>query len=302
MVHAAAGFDYVVDRFDVKGGQQHDWFLHGMCEEEGTLHTSIALDQPLEALVPAWGGREAPKTQSDISPEHFHAYAYLRDIKKGAATAAWTATWRYDNAGLCSHILSESGTEVFRFRSPSLRRANEDDNKLNDYMSNGIMQRHSGGSSAFTAVHEPFRNAPWIESVKMEGKMIVVHYKLNGKTIEDHITLDEEEIAVTSSAGWKYTSGTTLTGKVKSVDNRQGKWSLLLDKKAPEINYIRLDFSDGGTYYCPVKSVHENRLELKDDPGFTLDENGNVRFYTFPQDRHDGPLRYTLFVTKSKRP
>lgn len=302
MVHASAGFDYVVDRFDVKGGQQHDWFLHGMCEEEGTLHTSITLDQPLETLVPAWGGREAPKTQSDTNPKRFHAYAYLRDIKSGAAAASWTATWRYDSAGLCSHILSEPGTEVFRFRAPSVRRADEDDNKLDDYMSNGIMQRHSGGSSFFIAVHEPFRNAPWIESVKMKGKVIVVRYKLNGNIIEDHINLDEEDIAVTSSAGWKYASGSALTGKVISLDNRAGKWRLLIDQPAPEVNYIRLDFSDGGTYYCPVSAVHANSLELKDDPGFTLDENGNVRFYTFPQDRHDGPLHYTLFVTKSKKP
>jgi hypothetical protein len=168
-------------------------------------------------------------------------------------------------------------------------------------MSNGIMQRHSGGSSAFIAVHEPFRNAPWIESVKMEDKVIVVRYKLNGKTIEDHIVLDEEEVAVTSSSGWRYASGTTLTGNVKSLDNNAGKWSVVLDKKAPEVSYVRLDFSDGGTYYCPVNSVHENRLELKDDPGFILEENGNVRFYTFPQEQHKGPLRYTLFLTKSKK-
>lgn len=302
MVHVDAGFDYVVDRFDVKGGQEHDWFLHGMCEEEGTLHTSLTLDQPLETLVPDWGGREAPKTQSDTNPKRFHAYAYLRNIKRGAASASWTATWRYDSAGLCSHILSQPETEVFRFRSPSVRRAGEDDNKLEDYMSNGIMQRHSGASSTFTAVHEPFRNARRIESVKMEGKVITVRYTLSGNTVEDHITLHEEGLTVTSSAGWKYESGTMLTGKVKSLDNNNGKWGLLLDKKVPEVKYIRLDFSDGGTYYCPVKSVHDKRLILKDDPGFTLDENGNVRFYTFPQDEHTGPLRYTLFVSKSKDP
>jgi len=223
MVHAGDGFDYVVDRFDVKGGQVHDWFLHGMCEQEGILQTSISLDQSLKTLVPAWGGNDLPKNQYDVDAtgKRLHAYAFLRDIQKGTARGSWTATWRYDNAGLCSHILSEPGTEVFRFRSPSVRRANEDDNKLNDYMSNGIMQRHSGGSSAFTAVHEPFRNAPWIESVKMEGKVIVVRYKLNGKTIEDHITLDEEEIAVTSSAGWKYTLGTTLAGKDHWIIGRE---------------------------------------------------------------------------------
>jgi hypothetical protein len=300
MIHARTGRDYVIDRFDVKGGQVHDWFLHGMCEQEGKLQTSIALDHSLKTIVPEWGGQEAPKTQSDTDPKRFHAYSYLRDIKKGTAIGSWNATWRYDNCGLRSHILSQPGTEVFRFRSPSIRLAKEDDNKISNYMSNGIMQRHSGGASTFIAVHEPFRNAPWIESIKTEGKAIVVSYKLNGNKIEDRIMLNEENVSITSSAGWNYESGTKISGDVKALDNKEGKWSILLDKKSPEVNYIRLDFSDGGTYYCPVESVHGNRLELKDDPGFTLDKNGNVQFYTFPQDQHDGPLRYTLFVSKIK--
>jgi len=300
MVHAGAGFDYVVDRFDVKGGKVHDWFLHGMCEQEGTLQTSIPLDQPLKTLVPEWGGNNLPKTQydADLTGKRFHAYTFLRDIEKGTAIGSWTATWRYDSAGLRSHILSQPGTEVFRFRSPSIRRANEDDNKLDNYMSNGIMQRHSGGASTFIAVHEPFRDDPWIESVKMEGKAIVVNYTLNGNKVEDRIALnDNNGVTVSSSAGWKYESGKAFSGEVKALDHKEGKWVLLLDKEAPEVHYVRLDFPDGGTYYCPVAAVHGNGLELKEDPGFTL-ENGKVQFYTFPQDQHDGPLRYTLFVSK----
>lgn len=301
MVHAGPGHDYVVDRFDVKGGEVHDWFLHGMCEQEGELQTSITLNQPLKTLVPEWGGNNLPKIEYDMDlvGKRFHSYAFIRDIEKGAATASWTATWRYDSSGLRSHILSQPGTEAFRFRSPSIRLANEDDNKLDDYMSNGIMQRHSGGSSAFIAVHEPFRNVPWIESVKMKGSAIVVSYKLNGDKVEDYIRLKEEEVSVTSSVGWKYESGTKISGEVKALDNEEGKWSLLLDKEAPKVNYIRLDFLDGGTYYCPVAAVRGNRLELKDDPGFTLDKNGKVEFYTFPQDQHNGPLRYTLFISKT---
>ncbi|MBW7893413.1 MAG: heparinase II/III family protein, partial [Chitinophagaceae bacterium] len=52
LVHAGAGRDYVVGRFDVKGGETHDWFLHGMCEQEGKLETSIAVNKPVETLVP----------------------------------------------------------------------------------------------------------------------------------------------------------------------------------------------------------------------------------------------------------
>lgn len=300
MVHASAGFDYVIDRFDVNGGQEHDWFLHGMCEQEGTFQTSIALEQPLERLIPAWGGRKAPQTQYDINPKQFHAYAYLRDIKKGAAAASWTATWNYDSIGLRTHILSQPGTEVFRFRSPSVRPAKEDDNKLDDYMRNGIMQRHSGSASVFIAVHEPFRKTPWIESVKMKGPRLVITYRLNGKPVQDQIHLDTSEIRIVSSAGWNYTSGTESKGTVQSMNHEGGQWSLLLDRKVPRVNYIRLDLPDGGTYYGAVAAVDGNRLTLKDDPGFTFDKNDRVRFYTFPQHRQEGKLHYTLFVPGAK--
>jgi hypothetical protein len=296
LVHAASGHDYVVDRFDVKGGHVHDWFLHGMCEEQGTLQTNIALDEPLKSLVPEWGGSEPPKKQSDMDPKRFHAYAYLHDVRKGAAVKSWTATWLYNGSALRSHILSQPGTEVFRFSSPAIRLAKEDDNKMDVYLSNGIMQRHSGGTSTFIAVHEPFRDKPWIDNIKMDGNKIIVTCQINGKRIKDVIDISEEKISVNSSAGWKYESGKAVSGEVKQLIHKNNTWTLRIDKHVPNVNYVRLDFSGGDTYYCRVIAVNKNTLELADDPGFTLDEKGKVQFYTFPQHHYDGPLRYTLFT------
>ena len=297
LVHSGDGRDFVVDRFDVKGGQVHDWFLHGMCEQEGSLETSIPLDQPLKTLVPDWGGNNIPKTQQDADRvgKRFHAYSYPHDIKTGTGTESWMATWHYDSSGLRSHLLSQPGTNVYRFRSPSVRLAKEDDNKLDDFMHSGIMQRHAGGASSFIAVHEPFRKDPWIESVQKEGDKIVVRYKVNGKVVEDRITLNDSEVIVTSSAGWEYQSGTAFSGQVKTVENVNGKMNVLLDREVPKTNYIRFDFADGKKYYWPVAAVNGNRLELEGDPGFTWDGK-KVQFHTFPQDEHDGPLGYTLFV------
>lgn len=36
-------------------------------------------------------------------------------------------------------------------------------------------------------------------------------------------------------------------------------------------------------------------LELKDDPGFTLNKKGNMKFFTFPHEEFAGPKRYTAF-------
>jgi hypothetical protein len=298
MIHAAPGRDYVVDRFDVEGGKDHDWFLHGMCEQEGTLETSITLNRPLEkTLVPDWGGKEMPKTEYETDPKRFHPYLFLRDVKTGAVSEKpWTATWKYDGgAGLRTYILSQPGMQAFSFRSPSIRPAGEDDNKMDNFMNSGIMLRNSGKASTFLAVHEPFRNAPWIESVQNNGGTLIVRYKLNGSAVEDRITLNEGEIAVTSSAGWKYNSGAARSGTVEALETANGKFRLRLDRDAPKVNYVRLDLADGGTRYYPVAAVQGKWLELVDDPGFTISDS-KIQFHTFPQDQHPAPLRYTLFV------
>lgn len=85
-----------------------------------------------------------------------------------------------------------------------MRRAEEDDNKLDNYMANGIMQRHTGGSSSFVAVHEPFQSDPWIKSVSFDGDSYVIKYELEGRQIEDRIRLTTEGISVISGAGWEY--------------------------------------------------------------------------------------------------
>lgn len=298
MVHVAPGRDYIVDRFDVEGGKDHDWFLHGMCEQEGNLETNIPLERTVETLVPDWGGKEMPTSQFHKDPKRYHPYLLLRNIKSGAASAKpWTATWRYnDGVGLRNYNLSPKGTQVFRFQSPSIRLAGEDDTNVDKFMRNSIMQRNSGKPSTFIAIHEPFRNEPWIESVQKEGGAIVVRYKFNGTKIEDRITLNENEIAVTSSAGWKYTSGKKQSGLVESMDTLNNKWRLKLDREIPGVNFIRLDFANGQTLYCPVASVQGKWLELKEDPGFILDKDGKLQFHTFPMEKLEGPLRYTLFV------
>ena len=298
LVHAGPGRDYVVDRFDVEGGNDHDWFLHGMAEQEGTLETSIPLDRPTASLIPSWGGNILPKTQYETDPAKHHPYQFLRDLKTGAtAQKSWTATWRYDaGVGLRVHNLSPAGVQVFRFRTPSIRLAGEDDNKLDNFMHSGIMQRNSGKASSFLSVHEPFRNETWIESVQQHGNTLVVRYKLNGIEIQDRITINEGQITANSSAGWNYNSGTARSGKVEGLHVTGGKYRLQLDKEAPKVNYIRLDLADGGTRYYPVSLVQGKVLELPDDPGFKMGADGKVVFHTFPKDQHAGPLNYTLFV------
>lgn len=298
MVHAAPGKDYIIDRFDVEGGETHDWFLHGMCEEEGSLEINIPLELKIQTLVPEWGGNNMPKNQYDTDMEgrRFHAYSYLKDIKSGLTSKPWTATWRYENSGLRTYNIPPPGTQVFSFISPSVRLAAEDDNKLDNFMRKGVMQRHSGGPSTFVALHEPFAKDPWIESVRVEGESYLIKYQLDGRMIEDRITLRGNEIQVVSGAGWEYRSGRERSGKVLSLDNSNGLWKLQIDHEVNNIRYVRLDLPGADTRYYAIKSVFGKWLQLEGDPGFTIDNEGSrLRYYTFPHNTYSGSIRYTVF-------
>lgn len=275
IIHVAPGKDYVVDRFDVEGGNTHDWFLHGNAEQEGTLEINGVT----------------------LSGNQIPAYTFLKDVKSGKANGFWTATWRYDKSGLRTYNLAEKGTQVFRFRSPSIRPAGEDDNKLDDFMRSGIMLRHTGGKSSFVALHEPFATKSWIDKVSQKGTEIVVEYRLDGKSVTDRIRMDEGSVTVRSTAGWAYSSGAQKTGSVLAYDHTDGKWRLQLDRNAPKVDFIRLDLPGGSTRYYKVAAVEGAWLQLQDDPGFTLDA-GYLKFYTFPHDEYRGALKYTLFQKK----
>ncbi len=297
LVHAGPGRDYIFDQFDVKGGETHDWFLHGMCEEDGILTTSIPLHKNITSLVPDWGGSAKPKNQyeSDLEGKKIHAYSYMKDIKGNTANSSWTATWKYQNSGLRTHNISQPGVEVFSFKSPSIRRAGEDDNQLDSYMDNGILQRNRGGTSSFVAVHEPFDNNPWIKSVTSEGDIYTIKYEFEGRQIEDRISLKSDKVSLNSSAGWEYSSGTQRSGKIISYIREGGIFKLQLDGQFKKVNFVRLDIPAGGTRYYRVKSVTGNWVELQDDPGFTLDDQGKLKFFTFPHEEFAGPFLYTVF-------
>jgi hypothetical protein len=296
-VHAAEGMDYVIDRFDVAGGETHDWFLHGMCEEEGKLETSISMDRDVKTLVPEWGGTAVPMNQydSDMTGKKIHAYSYMKDIKAGRASKPWTATWNYKNSGLRTHHIPQKDTEIFSFRAPSVRLAAEDDNKLDNFMRLGIMQRHSANKSSFVAIHEPFQSKPWIKSVRADGDTYLIDYELNGKNIQDKITLQGDKISLISNAGWKYTKGRSQSGLLKGIQNFAGKWNLELDSDYSDVSHVRLDFPDGSSLYFPASHISAKVIQLENDPGFSMDSAGKIRFYTFPHNEYSEAVRYTVF-------
>lgn len=84
---------------------------------------------------------------------------------------------------------------------------------------------------------------------------------------------------------------------ILSYTRENGLFRMQIDQEFRNIKYVRLDIPGGGTRYYPVKVVSSKWLELEDDPGFTLDDQGKLKFFTFPHEEFSGRVLYTVFET-----
>lgn len=296
-VHAGEGRDYVVDIFDVRGGTTHDYFLHGSADKEGTFESDTAFTQAVDTLVPAWGGtgEYTGENCTDVSGERFHAYWFLRDIREADGTPArWRAVWRYDNAGLESFLFPPQDGRLFCFVSPSVRRAEDHDNLLDDYLMHGIMQRHNGSESRFVAVHAPFAAEPWVTDVQVDGDAIHV---VQGD-VTDTVRWDATSLSVQSSAGWRYESGAPVSGNLAEVRRDGGFAFVAADGALPPsgAQYVRLDFGGARKIVYNVAGVEGNAIVLADDPGFEYAPGATeARFLYHPHEVLPGPVSWTVW-------
>ena len=138
------GPPFVVDIFRVRGGAVHDWSYH------------VEAGPPELTGVTLIGG-------TSLGTET--AYAQLSDVRSGTTDNDWTATWRWtDEAGIRLWMCGSPGTEVHTVMAPGQRRQSEEGKRL-PYLV--VRRRGDRLASTFVCVHEPFRGAPAIRSVRL---------------------------------------------------------------------------------------------------------------------------------------
>jgi hypothetical protein len=164
---------YVVDVFRVAGGERHDWFLHGSADDDQTVSTSLELTATAGTLLGPGASFRLPRNEQESGDAGGRniAYAFIRNLAMGQTDEAWSATFRFKQESpvqLRSTVLAQPGTTVVVGEAPSIRRAREDDSKLNDFMRPVIVARRRGEDlhSAFVAVHEAHSGRPLLHSVR----------------------------------------------------------------------------------------------------------------------------------------
>ena len=159
---------YLVDLFEVKGGAQHDWLLHGDADRDSALASELEMEDLEGALFASgetfrmWDSEAGFKGGPGVRhPDNIkHALGMVRQVRNTQTDDAWTATFRPspdDGTALRLWMMGEQGTEVFFGEMPSVRRAGDRNAELLDYWMPLVMARHKGEDleSNFLAVHEP---------------------------------------------------------------------------------------------------------------------------------------------------
>lgn len=164
---------YVVDLFRVSGGRRHEYVLVGDADHDGALETDLPRTPHGETMLPPEVKVRFPTGESVAGDAEGHniAYAFVRDVQRATPSGVWTATFTSEGApkaAVRAHGVPEPGTELFFGVAPSIRRAGEDDGKVDDFTVPILIARREGGNlaSTYLSVLEPFGGHHFIDKIE----------------------------------------------------------------------------------------------------------------------------------------
>lgn len=339
---------YGVDVFRVSGGERHEYVLVGDADHDGALETEMPRTRYGETMLPPGVKVRFPTGESVPADAEGHnvAYAFVRDVQRAAPSGPWTATFTSEGTPKASvrvHGLPEPETEVLFGVAPSLRRAEEDDGKVDDFTMPMLIARRAGKGleSTYLTVLEPFDEHPFIdkvESLPMEGgapgdvalKVLcgdrtdyLVFAQEGDRTVQAGDLVLLGRLGFVRERGGKVermtlVGGTTLEkGSLRLLGEgviEGGISGTLRRARGDAVNGLVVEGSlpkgdrlkgltvivrqAGFTCGCEVSGVSEREgrtvLELTDDPGFELVEDGTWRQGFFPGRSWTGECRFEV--------
>ena len=334
LVNVGGEDHYVVDLFRVRGGDQRDWVMHGSADVDMRTETNVPLQHYGENLLPGVKVRfpEHERDQGDAEGRNV-SLAFFQNVLHSDHVQDARVTFHGDDVAVRIHLVGLADSELFVGDAPSVRRADEDEPLLDQFRMPMLMVRQKGRSpSRFMAVHEPFRNKAFIDSVEVEdiGER-GVYLKVRHQGGTDHIVLQpgtevfrmgdltfqgevgfvreqDGEARVMGLWGgekvqWqttRLTGGGIYTGQVTDVLRIEdgAPYHALVVNGLSEIEDIDgavavVTFGDGTTRGLRVQRMEGEQIILEDDPGFRITNTGMAHCF-FPLREIEGAVQLQI--------
>ncbi len=334
LVNVGGEDHYVVDLFRVRGGDQRDWVMHGSADVDMRTETNVPLQHYGENLLPGVKVRfpEHERDQGDAEGRNI-ALAFFQNVLHSDHVQDARVTFHGDAVAVRIHLVGLADSELFVGDAPSVRRADEDEPLLDQFRMPMLMVRQKGRSpSRFMAVHEPFRDKAFIDSVEAEdvgerGVYLKVRhpggtdhivlqpgtevFRLGDLTFQGEVGFVREQDGEARVMGlwggekvqWKtaqLTGEGIYTGQVTDVLRTEdgAPYHALVVNGTPETENIDgavavVTFGDGTTRGLRVQRVVGREVILEDDPGFRITNTGMAHCF-FPLREVEGTVQLQI--------
>ncbi len=161
---------YLIDVFQVEGGQTHDYLLHGSADVAQTLQANVPTSAR-PTLLPAGMEFTAGTSEQSSDMTDGHAYGYMTDLRSNHVDDNQIILLDYQNTedtiGLQVFTVAAADDELVIGQAPSVRQARSDDSLLDQYHRQFAMLRREGGQSLFASIIVPTADARPIEQVQL---------------------------------------------------------------------------------------------------------------------------------------
>lgn len=188
---------YAVDLFEVAGGKQHDYWLHGDADQETRVDRE-GLWNPLETLLPdriPWTPTRNEGEAGRIKVPYY-AYGFVRNLESKSVHAFQQNHWtvvandseKEKRSALKVTLLSNRDGDLILGTNPSIRRAEEDDSRLESFHRPCLLWRQGSNGertkNRFLSVIEPYLESPAIlsiEEISRPGALAVLKVRLKDR-------------------------------------------------------------------------------------------------------------------------
>ncbi|GEM_PF-1971110 len=219
---------YVVDLFEVAGGEVHDYLLHGPADFDHSVSTDVDLSPAAGEMVVFGDGTEGS------------LYKYLKGTKSASVEGNFNVQMDCEGTTVDIRMLDAEDSQLLISDGPSIRRTEEDDGKLDDFWYGVVCLRRRGGKSRFLSVIEAHQGESVVQSAELisqQGNALVIQVTERDGTRLIGIDPDGEGISTELNDGRRF----EVVGRAGVVTESIGEEAAVLE--VLDGSRVRLDNS-----------------------------------------------------------